>query len=66
MNNCAESENSPKNLAILKDNSEESREIKRRIRIGKKYHHVQNNLRKQMIDRVEKKGEKIIDVTDHC
>lgn len=43
----------------------QERVIKRRIRIGKKYHHVQNNVRKQLINRVEKKGEKIIHVILH-
>lgn len=41
---------------------QQGRSIKRRIRVGKKYHHIKNTIRKQLISRVESKGEKIIDV----
>eukprot|EP00331_Platyophrya_macrostoma_P019271 CAMPEP_0176475470 /NCGR_PEP_ID=MMETSP0127-20121128/43622_1 /TAXON_ID=938130 /ORGANISM="Platyophrya macrostoma, Strain WH" /LENGTH=331 /DNA_ID=CAMNT_0017871065 /DNA_START=31 /DNA_END=1026 /DNA_ORIENTATION=+ len=40
----------------------QEKNIKRRIRVGKKYHHIKNTIRKQLISRVESKGEKIIEV----
>ena len=42
--------------------SGEANVIKRRIRVGEKYHHVTNAIRKELIQRVEKAGEKIIQV----
>ena len=53
---------SNKSLDSPETKPNESRVIKRRIRVGKKYHHIQNNIRKQLINRVEKKGERIIEV----
>ena len=64
MNLEVQNESSTRTMETEEQRPQE-RVIKRRIRIGKKYHHVQNNVRKQLINRVEKKGEKIIHVILH-
>ena len=42
--------------------SGDQKPVKRRVRIGKKYHHISNTTRRELIERVEYNGETIIQV----